>query len=95
MCGNSTEMSAVARAGQPGEEAQSGLEMTAAEQATVRRRILIGAGLAAATAAFAGVPTESLRLGSRQPCYAYLVPVLRSIVRCLAAAPLQTADILW
>ena len=46
--------------------------MTSEEAATVRKRLLLGAGLSAVTLAFAAVPTESLRLGSRRPCYIYL-----------------------
>ena len=57
------------------------MKMSTEEQGTVRRRILIALGLAAATAAFSQVPSEWLDGRGNKPAAAYLVPVLRSIVR--------------
>ena len=62
---------------------REGLQMTSAEQATVRKRLLIGLGIAAVMAAFAIVPTESLNGKASKPVFYYLVPVLRSVVRFL------------
>jgi hypothetical protein len=72
--------------GKPGEET-AGNEMTVAEKGIVGRRLAIGAVLAAATAAFALVPTERLDGTASKPTYFYLVPIIRSIVRSLCRQP--------
>ncbi|KAK9805759.1 hypothetical protein WJX73_006489 [Symbiochloris irregularis] len=53
--------------------------ITQDEAAVVKRRLLIGLGLAAGATALALIPTDSLRLSKpSKPLFLYLVPIVRS-----------------
>ena len=52
-----------------------------AEEAVVKRRLLIGGVLTVGTIALSLIPTEDLDGSANKPLYVYLVPLLRSIVR--------------
>lgn len=62
--------------------------------ATVQRRLIVGAALAAGLAAFALVPTESLVIKPSRPMFSYLVPVLR-IQQLLADTKEVVDDANW
>lgn len=51
--------------------------MSEAEAAEVRRRLILGLGLAVAVGGFALVPTEKLQAPPAKPLFFYLVPLLR------------------
>lgn len=76
-------------AGQAGEMPSTSLKRSGTDDGIVTRRLLVGAVVAGATVAFALVPTESLDGSAQKPLFFYLVPVLRSLVRCSASPPGQ------
>ena len=62
-------------------------------QATVNKRVLIGAAATVLLGAFALVPSESLDGGASKPVSFYLVPVLRSVVRLLPTTTPYTCPV--
>ena len=66
---------------QSAQDAKQHAKTSALTAPGMQRRLLIGGGLALATAAFALIPTDSLRvLRPSKALYLYLVPVLRAQV---------------
>jgi len=61
-----------------GETSSNVAPVSDADQQVITKRLLIGGLLTLGVAAFAMVPTESLRLKPPKPMYFYVVPLLRS-----------------